>query len=406
MRQDVYNEVKRQMKQDIKINCSEIARRFNCDPRTVKSYMNGKKPKRRTTLKPSILDDYKDIIIDKIDNYGATGKAAYYFIKKKGYPGSYTTVKKFVRKHKSEQLKRATVRFETVPGLQAQVDWKEEFKLINRDGQEFTFNIFLYISGYSRMKYFEITTDRKQDTLFRCLINAFRFNQGPTQEIWFDNMHTVVDRPNTVANNVKINAAMQQFAKDMGFGICVCRAYRPQTKGKGESLAKLVDRLVVFNREFDTMDDLKAIVKEFNKDINNEICQTTGQTPYERHQYEKEYLLPIPSKDLIASYTNSTIKRRVSKESMITFNEKKYSVPVMLIGETVEITPYANTIQIYFKGEQVATHNLSSKVFNYDIEHLKDILKSDVYRYKDNDEIEAAAKEHLYNMDQFLGGNL
>ena len=272
MRQDVYNEVKRQMKQDIKINCSEIARRFNCDPRTVKSYMNGKNPKRRTTLKPSILDDYKDIIIDKIDNYGATGKAAYYFIKKKGYPGSYTTVKKFVRKHKSEQLKRATVRFETVPGLQAQVDWKEEFKLINRDGQEFTFNIFLYISGYSRMKYFEITTDRKQDTLFRCLINAFRFNQGPTQEIWFDNMHTVVDRPNTVANNVKINAAMQQFAKDMGFGICVCRAYRPQTKGKVESLAKLVDRLVVFNREFDTMDDLKAIVKEFNKDINNEIC--------------------------------------------------------------------------------------------------------------------------------------
>ncbi|NLL68261.1 MAG: IS21 family transposase, partial [Clostridiaceae bacterium] len=60
------------------------------------------------------------------------------------------------------------------------------------------------------------------------------------------------------------------------------------------------------------MDDLIAIVKEFNKDINNEICQTTGQTPYERHQYEKEYLLPIPSKDLIASYINSTLKRKVS----------------------------------------------------------------------------------------------
>ena len=159
---------------------------------------------------------------------------------------------------------------------------------------------------------------------------------------------------------------------------------------------------MVFNREFDTMDDLIAIVKEFNKDINNEICQTIGQTPYERHQYEKEYLLPIPSKDLIASYINSTLKRKVSKESMITFNEKKYSVPVRLIGETVEITPYANTIQIYFKGEQVATHNLSSKAFNYELEHLKDILKSDVYRYKADDEIEAAAKEHLYNMDQLI----
>jgi len=40
-------------------------------------------------------------------------------------------------------------------------------------------------------------------------------------------MHAVVDWPNTTANNVKIHAAMQQFAKDMGFGVCVCRAYKP-----------------------------------------------------------------------------------------------------------------------------------------------------------------------------------
>ena len=44
---------------------------------------------------------------------------------------------------KNEQIKKATIRFETVPGLQAQVDWKESMRLVNKYGEVFEINIFL-----------------------------------------------------------------------------------------------------------------------------------------------------------------------------------------------------------------------------------------------------------------------
>ncbi len=51
--------------------------------------------------------------------------AAYKFIQKKGYSGKYSTVAAFIKNHKNEEITKATIRFETAPGLQAQVDWKE-----------------------------------------------------------------------------------------------------------------------------------------------------------------------------------------------------------------------------------------------------------------------------------------
>ena len=45
----------------------------------------------------SVLDDYKSIIIDKVDTYGATAMAIFKFIEKKGYKGKYSTVAVFIK---------------------------------------------------------------------------------------------------------------------------------------------------------------------------------------------------------------------------------------------------------------------------------------------------------------------
>ena len=57
----------------------------------------------------------------------------------------------------------------------------------------------------------------------------------------------------------------------MGFEVWACRAYRPQTKGKVEALAKLTSRLMPYNHEFDSVEDLAAIVREVNQEINSKI---------------------------------------------------------------------------------------------------------------------------------------
>ncbi|MGV8155188.1 MAG: hypothetical protein ACLKAO_12955 [Alkaliphilus sp.] len=135
MRRDVSNQIKL-MREDVELlNKSELARRFNCDRRTVDKYIKkegdpSKKPRKLKTK----LDEYKETIIDKVDKYTSSSMATFKFIQKKGYEGSYQTVNNFVKKHKKTEIKKATIRFDTSPGLQAQVDWKESIKMINRKG--------------------------------------------------------------------------------------------------------------------------------------------------------------------------------------------------------------------------------------------------------------------------------
>ena len=295
------------------VSKTAIAKIMGCDPRTVKKYMEGYVPKkRRTAKKKSKLDEFKNIIEEKLE-LGCSSMAIYKYIQKDGYTGSYSLVADYSAKHKQEELKKATMRYETLPGLQAQVDWKESIKMTSKSGQIYEVNIFLMVLGYSRLKFLKLTNDRTQKTLFSCMNKAFEYFNGVPKEILFDNMPTVVDRANSRIGNVKINGKFMQYAKDIGFKVVTCRAYRPQTKGKVESLARLVDRLKVYNNEFKDYEELEKIVNNFMKDINNEVSQGTNERPVDRIKKETKYLLPLPNQDILKTYIASPKEYKVSK---------------------------------------------------------------------------------------------
>ena len=67
-------------------------------------------------------------------------------------PCKYTIIREYVKEKKEELDKRAPVRFETVPGLQGQVDWAylEDYR-VNENGTAKKY-CFLMILGYSRMR--------------------------------------------------------------------------------------------------------------------------------------------------------------------------------------------------------------------------------------------------------------
>lgn len=402
MRQDVLNEINIFLRGGEKETMSKaaMARIMGCDPRTVKRYLEGYKPKmKRKILKKSKLDKFKETIISKLE-IGCTSMAIFKFIQKDGYTGSYSLVADFVQKHKEEQIKKATIRFETAPGLQSQVDWKENLKMISKHGELFEVNIFLMVLGYSRTKFVKLTSDKTQKTLFECMNEAFEYFGGVPKEIVFDNMATVVDRANSKIGNVKLNTKFVQYSKDIGFNPITCRIYRPQTKGKVESLAKLVDRLQVYNHEFETYEELEKIVKMFMKEINNEISQGTNMKPIERLAKETKHLLPLPNQEVLNAYTTSPKEYKVSKESMITYKGQKYSVPTYLIGKSVSVKETEEYIHIYYTTNLITKHKKSKKFLNYHKEHIVDILKSDALKGYEDNEIEEFVDNHLSNYDE------
>src|SRR5699024_4668608 len=159
-------------------------------------------------------------------------------------------------------------------GLSAQVDWKERVTMTDRNGVPHTFSIFLYVLPYSKFKFLKLTLDQKQDTLFKCLFEAFKVTGGIPKEIWFDNMSTVIDHT---------------FSYDAGFHPVACRPFRPQTKGCVEALARTMERLKPYDGEFSTVNDLNDIVNRLAERLNHEKSQSNNQKPIELWTKEKEH---------------------------------------------------------------------------------------------------------------------
>lgn len=404
MRKDVVIEIFFR-KDGEKLNISEEARRFGCCWRTIdkrvhpEKYKNKEKKARTYT---SILDQYKSIIDQKLEDSNIPATGIYFLLKQKyEFTGSYSTVKRYVSKIKKKIIKDLTIRFETVPGYQSQVDWKESMTLYNKHGVKFKINIFLIVNGYSRMKFIKLTSDRIQDTLLICLTEAFIYFGGTTEEILFDNMKTVVDHAKSEFNKVVINDRFSKFAKDAGFKIFTCRAYRPMTKGRVETLAKVMNRLKAFNYEFETWEDLNKIVNDLLYELNYvEKSQATNEEPYKRMKKEKEYLIPV-NIDLLKSYVKHETKYKVSKESMVTYQGKKYSVPITYIGEELSIVDNDEFINIYYNINLICSYEKNiSKRFNYKKDDYLDILKHSVYFDKTHEEIAEIALNNKKSLNE------
>lgn len=401
MRRDILEGVILHIMSETKPNYAAIAKQFNCDYRTVKRYYElGLENKldnicQSRKTKSTLLDDYIQIINEKL-SLGCSGKSIYYFISKKGYEGSYTTVKRYCRKERENKVQKATIRIETSPGLSAQVDWKESIRMISCTGEVFYVNIFLYVLGYSRMKYLKLTIDRKQKNLFECLYEAFSYTGGVPQEIWFDNMKTVVDRGKTQFTRVVFNEKFRSFSKDCGFIPIACRPFRPQTKGKVEALARTVDRLKVFNNEFEGFSQLEKIVCEFNYDLNfEEISQGTYQRSVDRWDKEKAVLKSF-NQNILLDYTKEVSDSRiVSKEAMVVYDYHKYSVPVKYIGQTVTLIEDEELLKIYYENILIREHLIRGKPLNYNRDDYAEILKSDVFKHLQEEELERYIDENL-----------
>ena len=86
-----------------------------------------------------------------------------------------------------------------------------------------------------------------------------------------------------------------------------------------------------------------------------------------------DYLLPLkPSYD-----TSRRVEARVSKYSVITIEQNKYSVPDYLVGKFVTVKIYPDNIQIFYKENKVAEHKRSYLVHDWiiDINHFIHTLK-------------------------------
>ena len=385
---------------DIKPNFSELARQYDLDRRTVKKYYDGYEGKPAHRDKPSKLDKHYDLIKQKLSIKGANARAVYEFILSERDPniGTYSNFSKYIKSKGLKPIKTAAghPRFETAPGMQAQVDWKEDVSIANKYGEIFTFQVFDYKLGNSRYTQYTYKLYKTRQDVFDCLIASFKATGGVPREILFDNMSSIVDRD---GERKSIPNSVQAFAKDFNFKIKLCKPRHPFTKGKVESVNKFLAWLLPYEGEFETEEELIAILEKINKKVNTYPCQETNMPPLLLFQKEKEYLQPLPKDDVVESYLPHDRQTTVRSDSLVTYRNCKYSVPPEYIGKPVRLLVSDNTLQIYCSTDLIAVHALSQKRFNYQKEHYQQLLAQTM---KDADAVAELAEANLRQMDTFL----
>lgn len=93
----------------------------------------------------------------------------------------------------SKRNSKPVIRFESAPGQQAQIDWKESVPFVLRDtGEIIRINIFAMVLGYSRFKVFKPSLFMTQDVVLHLLGEIFETIGGvPTYLI--TNEHFYID---------------------------------------------------------------------------------------------------------------------------------------------------------------------------------------------------------------------
>lgn len=354
-----------------------IAEETGFDRKTISKYIKSdEQPKtKRRKKRESKLEAFKPYLLQRVQEGTTNCIVLLEEIEAMGYEGKSTILRDFIQPYRAQPKKQATVRFETPPGRQAQMDWAEigEYEV---DGRLKNVYAFIIVLGYSRMKYIEFTTDMKIETLMKCHMNAFSYFNGIPAQILYDNMRTVVTKHSPL--EIRFNRIFEDFLAYYGVVPRACKPYRPQTKGKVERTVHYLKNNFLQRKREMTLEALNRDIRIWlDQTANKKKHETTQEPPVQRLQKEQPFLQGWGVKPLFP--TSKWESREVSKDCFISYLGNKYSVPFRFAGQRVKIrVTLEQQLEIYDELECIAQHPLVSEKAKTSMkaEHFEGILST------------------------------
>ncbi len=247
----------------------------------------------------------------------------------------------------------ATVRYETPPGAQLQIDFGEKWIVIG--GERTKVHLFVAVLGYSRRIFVRASLSQRQDDWREGLAAAFRTFGGVTAKILIDRAGALVIGQERETGTARIHPAFAAFCKDWGVEVTACRPYRARTKGKTESGVGYVKRNGIAGRAFDSFAALEAHLAQWMSEADRRVHGTTHEQPcvlFERA--ERAALQPLPAAPL--RVRERRLQRRVATDCFVDIDTVRYSVPHALVRRHVEVVVGDADVVIYDGRVEVARH--------------------------------------------------
>lgn len=332
-----------------------IARELGLARNTVLRYLNSPEamlPKPRPP-RGSKLDPYTGYIDGRLAEGLENCVVLLRELRARGYQGSYTVLIEYVRPRRQGRQPKATVRFETAPGEQAQVDWGS-LPYIGEDGRKHRIWVFVMTMGWSRACYVELVRRADTAAFIQCHVNAFEYFGGVPRRCLYDNAK-VVTLGKDETGRVEWNLRMLDFALRLGFELRLCQPYRAQTKGKVESGVKYVRRNMWPSMRFTDDADLNRQGLEWCDVVANaRVHGTTFRIPWEMLSEEQPHLGQLPDRASLAPYLRED--RTVSRDGFVSWEGSRYGVHWKWVGAVVQVGQRQGTVEVWAGNERIAVH--------------------------------------------------
>ncbi len=231
------------------------------------------------------------------------------------------------------------------PGETLIIDWESDGAL----------HVFCAVLAWSRFRFVRFAADETAATTLSLLAECFEALGGVPKVVLADRMGCL--KAGVVMNVVVPTATYVRFATHYGFRLDFCEAADPESKGMVEHLVGYAKRDLVVPAE-PTVADLAGANRsaagwrgEVNGQTHSEICAV----PAERLETERALLRCLPS---LRPTIGKVVTHKVDKLSCIRFGSARYSVPISLIGRSVEVHVAGGRLRAVHLGSTMAEHEL------------------------------------------------
>jgi len=284
---------------------------------------------------------------------------------------SYTTVCNYIREN-TERSKEAYIRQEYELGEVCEYDWGYVNLTINNKPK--TFQMAAFTSAKGNYRYANLYHNQKMESFLDSHVKFFNEIKGVYRTIVYDNMKVAVKK--FVSRTEKEPTEdLLKLSLYYGFKYRFCNPRSGNEKGHVERSIEYIRRKAFSKKDnFNSIEEANEYLREQLQKLNARTTEyNKGKSPKGILNEEKPYLIKLmPSYD-----TARTAELRVTKYSVVSIDENKYSVPDNLVGEFVFVKIYPEKILIYHKNKLLAEHTRSYGLhtWNIKIEHYVKTLK-------------------------------
>jgi transposase len=255
----------------------------------------------------------------------------------------------------------ATVRVETLPGDQLQVDFGQQ--RVQIAGVRVRIFLLVAVLSYSRRLFVKPFLNERGADWREGIAAAFTHFGGVPRTVLGDNARPLVRARDRATGTVIFHPAYLAFCRDWDVQPRACAPYRARTKGKTEAGVKYVKRNALADQAFESFAALEQYLGAWMTTTADQRRHgTTREAPLVRFDRdERAALRSLPVRAL--PRREQRLRRRVATDAFVDIDTVRYSVPHRLVRDHVEVLVGEHEVRIFHGADAVAVHGRSREPY-------------------------------------------